>query len=147
MGDFNIWGPSSKKKSSNFNLGLKAPKAKSFNLGLGTQKKEIKRDSRRTFIITQQKELKDRQNNRCNLCGTELSDDNVDYDHIIPWEDGGKTTLANGQAICLKCHRKKTRKDKLKKVDKKRVKKENTNSFGGLSFGLPPKRSKSPFGF
>ena len=119
MKDFNIWGPISKKKKQKPLI----------DLGFGSQKKEIKRDSRRTFTRTQQKELISRQENKCNLCKKELSTDNVDYDHIIPWEDRGKTTLNNGQAICLECHRKKTRKEKLKKIDKKRTKKPSNDFY------------------
>jgi len=124
-------------------LGMLNPKGKKSKTifdgmyGLSS-KKEKERDSRRTFTITQQKELKSRQHNKCNLCGTELSDDNIDYDHIKPWEDSGKTTLDNGQAICLKCHRAKTRKDKLKKIDKKRVSKKSDN-FPSI-LGKPPKK-------
>ncbi|HIH26249.1 HNH endonuclease [Candidatus Woesearchaeota archaeon] len=135
MDNFNLFGVLPKKKpikrqnvidiSKNLNMN------NSFNSGFNpyNSNKKVDRDSRRTFSVTQRKELKSTQNNKCKICGIELSDDNIDYDHIIPWEDGGKTIVANGQAICLKCHREKTRKEKLKKVDKKRVNK-TTNLWG-----------------
>ena len=135
MDNFNLFGVLPKKKpikrqnvidiSKNLNMN------NSFNSGFNpyNSNKKVDRDSRRTFSVTQRKELKSPQNNKCKICGIELSDDNIDYDHIIPWEDGGKTIVANGQAICLKCHREKTRKEKLKKVDKKRVNK-TTNLWG-----------------
>ncbi len=163
MTEYNILGQSigGKKKGKNkeqnifgsgLDFGLTLPKKQKnpLNVGFGfgpLPKKEIERDSRRNFTITQQKELK--KSGKCKHCGTKLSDDNIDYDHIKPWEDGGKTILANGQALCLKCHRKKTRKEKLKKIDKKRKPKNgNKNILGGNVFGPPPKRSKNnPFGF
>ena len=135
MDNFNLFGVLPKKKpikrqnvidiSKNLNMN------NSFNSGFNpyNSNKKVDRDSRRTFSVTKRKELKSTQNNKCKICGIELSDDNIDYDHIIPWEDGGKTIVANGQAICLKCHREKTRKEKLKKVDKKRVNK-TTNLWG-----------------
>ena len=135
MDNFNLFCVLPKKKpikrqnvidiSKNLNMN------NSFNSGFNpyNSNKKVDRDSRRTFSVTQRKELKSTQNNKCKICGIELSDDNIDYDHIIPWEDGGKTIVANGQAICLKCHREKTRKEKLKKVDKKRVNK-TTNLWG-----------------
>ena len=120
MDNFNLFGVLPKKKpikrqnvidiSKNLNMN------NSFNSGFNpyNSNKKVDRDSRRTFSVTQRKELKSTQNNKCKICGIELSDDNIDYDHIIPWEDGGKTIVANGQAICLKCHRENTRKEKLK---------------------------------
>ena len=108
MDNFNLFGVLPKKKpikrqnvidiSKNLNMN------NSFNSGFNpyNSNKKVDRDSRRTFSVTQRKELKSTQNNKCKICGIELSDDNIDYDHIIPWEDGGKTIVANGQAICLK---------------------------------------------
>ena len=105
-------------------------------------KQETERDSRRNFTPTQQKELRENQNKECNICRVKLTDDNVDYDHIIPWGDRGKTIIANGQALCLECHRKKTRKEKLKKIDKKRAKKKPRSIWETPRTKLP----RAPFG-
>jgi 5-methylcytosine-specific restriction endonuclease McrA len=33
--------------------------------------------------------------------------DNCQFDHILPWSAGGKTTVSNGQLLCPDCNRKK----------------------------------------
>ena len=40
-------------------------------------------------------------------CDVELSQDTFEADHIKPHSAGGKTTVANGQALCRSCNRKK----------------------------------------
>ena len=151
MIEFDKWGnpiKGTKKKQSNlfstdYWSGSQKKQKNLLNFSLGSSpKKEIKRDSRRSFTRTQQKEMKTNQHNKCKICGTELSEDNIDFDHIKPWEDGGRTIIANGQAVCLKCHRKKTRKEKLKKIDKKRSSTKSNPPFGAVLFGQSPKRSR-----
>jgi len=46
-----------------------------------------------------------------------------DFDHIIPYSEGGPTTADNMQVLCVKCHKKKTKawykeKRRLKKCNK-----------------------------
>jgi 5-methylcytosine-specific restriction endonuclease McrA len=49
-----------------------------------------------------------RQDGKCALCGGALGPE-FEVDHIIPWAAGGPTILSNLEALCLKCHRIKTR--------------------------------------
>lgn len=48
---------------------------------------------------------------RCELCGISVKDRPLDVDHIIPRSRGGKTELANLQALCSKCNRSKRNQD------------------------------------
>ena len=48
---------------------------------------------------------------RCQLCGISAKDRPLDVDHIIPRSRGGKTELANLQALCSKCNRSKRNQD------------------------------------
>lgn len=48
---------------------------------------------------------------RCQLCGIAAKDRPLDVDHIIPRSRGGKTELANLQALCSKCNRSKRNQD------------------------------------
>ena len=103
-----------------------------------------KRDTRRAFTQSQKSEIWDNQKGKCagSHCGhRHLLRGATHYDHIIPWERGGRTVVSNGQALCATCHSMKSNKDTLKKVDKKRTKASSENPFG---FKLP--RSRSPFG-
>ncbi|MCX6818524.1 MAG: HNH endonuclease [Candidatus Aenigmarchaeota archaeon] len=154
MDDFNIWRTPGKKKKKKQNntfgggFGFSTKKHKnSLNIGFGhTPKKEAERDTRRAFSQTQRNEIWDRQKGKCtgSHCGHKtLLRSATHYDHIIPWEKGGKTVVSNGQALCPTCHSVKSNKDRLKKVDKKRGNKSNDNLFGGNLFGPPSKRSKN----
>jgi ATP adenylyltransferase len=48
---------------------------------------------------------------RCQLCGILAKERPIDVDHIIPRSRGGKTELANLQALCSKCNRSKRNQD------------------------------------
>jgi diadenosine tetraphosphate (Ap4A) HIT family hydrolase/5-methylcytosine-specific restriction endonuclease McrA len=48
---------------------------------------------------------------RCQLCGVSVKERPLDVDHIIPRSRGGKTELANLQALCSKCNRSKRNQD------------------------------------
>ena len=100
---------------------------KSMESVLGGQKssksKSNKRDTRRSFSRDQQAEIWDRQNGKCagSYCKhSRLLRGATHFDHIIPWEKGGKTVVSNGQALCPTCHEKKSRRDRLKTIDKTR---------------------------
>ena len=159
MSDFNIWGQSSKKKSSsvlggNFNLGLKAPKTPKLNFGLGSSQKKEKPKYERVDSARSQKEaVLFRQKDKCawSNCQVHFHRDGVTphFDHIKRVDKGGKTLASNLQALCPTHHQKKTHQENFEKAEKARQKakkKENTNMFG-VSFGSSSKRSKSPFGF
>lgn len=60
----------------------------------------------RKFNKTQRQALFILAGGKCQRCDDDLGDD-WEADHIIPWSEGGETTLVNGQALCQKCNRKK----------------------------------------
>jgi len=41
-----------------------------------------------------------RDGNKCKLCGTTVTGDNIHFDHIKPWSKGGETVLENLQVLC-----------------------------------------------
>jgi hypothetical protein len=43
-----------------------------------------------------------RDGNKCRLCGTTLTGDNIHFDHVYPWSKGGETVLENLQILCAK---------------------------------------------
>lgn len=128
---------------NNNTFGIKPIKIEPVRL-FGEEKKD-KRDSRRTFSRTQKAEIWAQQNGKCagTNCGhRKLDMRTVEYDHVKPWADRGRTIAQNGAALCPECHKLKTHKERLKKVDKKR--KQSNEPFG--AFNLPKSRSKNPFG-
>lgn len=151
MADFDIWGNPAKKKKKEQNifggsidLGFK-PKRKQqspLNIGFGLpqQNKEVERDTRRSFSQSQRNDIWDKQNGKCARCKNPLKRASTHYDHITPWERGGRTEVKNGQALCANCHSEKTNKDRLKKVDKKRKSRNTNPSFSNNPF-LAPARS------
>ncbi len=58
-------------------------------------------------------EILKRQNNRCAMCGSLLSEDILEYDHKIPVALGGTSSIDNIQALCANCHKLKTKYDRL----------------------------------
>jgi 5-methylcytosine-specific restriction endonuclease McrA len=41
-----------------------------------------------------------RDGNKCKLCGTTVTGENIHFDHIKPWSKGGETVLENLQVLC-----------------------------------------------
>lgn len=97
------------------------------------------RDPRRSFTPGQKGEIWDNQDGRCagaHCKHSRLLRQATHYDHIKPWEDGGRTTVSNGQALCATCHQLKTAREnsrKLKKADRKRKKKSTSPSISGFA--------------
>ncbi|MFA6330358.1 MAG: HNH endonuclease [Candidatus Micrarchaeia archaeon] len=129
FGDWDIDKPRKRKKGSKPRLGIldfkvdKMPSIMDQPDVFNPIKKEPERDPRRNFSQTQKNEIWDRQRGRCAGSHCEQSTllrSATHYDHIIPWEIGGRTIVSNGQALCTTCHSLKTHKDRLKKIDKKR---------------------------
>ena len=52
-----------------------------------------------------------RQQMKCNICSTGFMSREWDIDHVIPIFSGGTNDIDNLQALCLDCHREKTRDD------------------------------------
>ena len=42
----------------------------------------------------------------CAICKRTISDEEINYDHIIPWSKGGVTTESNLRVLCADCNRK-----------------------------------------
>ena len=75
------------------------------------------RDKRRAFTKTQQADILYQQGNKCAICHKILDPRAIDFDHIKPWAASGKTIIRNGAALCPTCHRIKTHKSLVKKID------------------------------
>lgn len=78
------------------------------------------RDGRRAFTTTQKKHILLQQNYKCAMCFKKLDLTIVEFDHSKPWSESGLTIVKNGVALHPDCHRRKTLKENLKKVDKVR---------------------------
>lgn len=88
---------------------------------------QTRKDSRRAFTKTQQKQILSQQDHKCARCHKKL-DIAIHFHHAKPWSSGGRTIVQNGRALCANCHEIISHKDRLKRVDKKR-KPRNTNPF------------------
>ncbi len=81
-------------------------------IGLRILEKSLsKPKARRSFSKSIKAKVLKMQNNRCKACGKKLDD--RDFDHIDG--DSSNKSLENCQALCLDCHRKKTRNIKQRK--------------------------------
>ena len=49
-----------------------------------------------------------RDNHVCQLCYTYVPDDQLEFDHVIPFSKGGATTVQNLRLLCRACNRKKS---------------------------------------
>ena len=58
----------------------------------------------RSFTAMQRIELFSRSGGHCQSCSAPITLTDFHADHVIPWSKGGKTTLANGQALCRNCN-------------------------------------------
>ena len=58
----------------------------------------------RAFTAMQRIELFSRSGGHCQSCSAPITLTDFHADHVIPWSKGGKTTLANGQALCRTCN-------------------------------------------
>lgn len=54
-----------------------------------------------------------RDNSTCQICGKNLKDNEVEFDHIIPISKGGSTEESNIRLTCFKCNRDKYNKTEL----------------------------------
>lgn len=45
-----------------------------------------------------------RDNQVCQICGKNVFDDDIQFDHIIPWAKGGPTELRNLRLLCSECN-------------------------------------------
>lgn len=70
-----------------------------------TETKELRRITRTIPRVIQFKVLK-RENQICSECGNSVKDEDVEFDHIIPWSKGGATEEYNIRLLCSKCNKK-----------------------------------------
>ena len=77
-----------------------------------TETREMRNISRHIPRPIQFRVLK-RENQVCRSCGMPVADNDVHFDHIIPWSKGGPTEEHNIQLLCGTCNRKKS--DKFEK--------------------------------
>lgn len=71
----------------------------------------IQLDPKRIFDNDQKIQLYARDQQKCQSCKRTVSEFDWHADHVVAWIRGGKTTLDNGQVLCVKCNLKK--KDRL----------------------------------
>ena len=74
-----------------------------------TETKELRNIRRHIPRPIQFKVLK-RENQVCRSCGMPVADNDIHFDHIIPWSKGGPTEENNIQLLCGTCNRKKSAK-------------------------------------
>lgn len=70
-----------------------------------TETKELRRISREIPRVVQFRVLK-RENQICSVCGNSVKDENVEFDHIIPWSKGGSSEESNIRLLCSRCNKK-----------------------------------------
>jgi len=71
-----------------------------------TETKELRNISRSIPRVIQFRVLK-RENQICSVCGKSVRDQDVEFDHIIPWSKGGSSDEHNVTLLCKTCNRKK----------------------------------------
>lgn len=72
-----------------------------------TETKELRRVTRDIPRPVQFRVLK-RDNQICAECGKNVLDEDIHFDHIIPWSKGGPTAEHNIRLLCSDCNRKKS---------------------------------------
>lgn len=71
-----------------------------------TETKELRNITREIPRVTQFRVLK-RENQICSDCGNAVKDEDIEFDHVIPWSKGGSSDENNIRLLCMKCNRKK----------------------------------------
>lgn len=62
----------------------------------------------RAFDDNTKREVYERQNGICAICGKHFEIEQMEADHITPWCDGGRTVAENCQMLCRDCNRHKS---------------------------------------
>lgn len=70
-----------------------------------TETKELRRITRHIPRPTQFRVLK-RENQICQVCSKSVKDEEIEFDHIIPWSKGGSSEESNIRLLCSGCNRK-----------------------------------------
>jgi hypothetical protein len=72
--------------------------------------RDVRKLNLRSFDARSKREIYEKQNGMCNICGEKITIEEAEADHIIPWSKGGTTTNDNLQILCRSCNRKKSNK-------------------------------------
>src|ERR1700722_6922351 len=70
-----------------------------------TETRELRNISRSIPRDVQFRVLK-RENQICRECGRSVQDEDVEFDHVIPYSKGGSSDESNVRLLCKKCNRK-----------------------------------------
>lgn len=62
----------------------------------------------RAFDDNTKREVYERQNGICKICGKHFEIEQMEADHITPWKEGGRTIANNCQMLCRTCNRRKS---------------------------------------
>ncbi|MBQ7389384.1 MAG: DUF262 domain-containing protein [Paludibacteraceae bacterium] len=62
----------------------------------------------RAFDDNTRREVYERQNGICKICGKHFEIEQMEADHITPWHAGGRTIADNCQMLCRECNRRKS---------------------------------------
>lgn len=62
----------------------------------------------RAFDDNTKREVYERQNGICKICGKHFEIEEMEADHITPWKEGGRTIANNCQMLCRTCNRRKS---------------------------------------
>ena len=61
----------------------------------------------RAFDDNTKREVYERQQGICKICGKHFDIEQMEADHITPWKEGGRTIAENCQMLCRECNRRK----------------------------------------
>lgn len=64
----------------------------------------------RAFDDNMRREVYEKQNGICKVCGQHFEINEMEADHITPWSKGGRTVAENCQMLCKECNRRKSNK-------------------------------------
>jgi 5-methylcytosine-specific restriction endonuclease McrA len=67
----------------------------------------VPKDSTRAYTNNERLIIWRRDNETCIDCGNSIKFNEMHADHIVPHSKGGKTTVENGQSLCISCNLKK----------------------------------------
>ncbi len=62
----------------------------------------------RAFDANTKREVYEKQNGICKICGKHFEIEQMEADHITPWHEGGRTVAENCQMLCRDCNRRKS---------------------------------------
>ncbi|MCQ2251370.1 MAG: HNH endonuclease, partial [Bacteroidales bacterium] len=64
----------------------------------------------RAFDDNTKREVYEKQEGICKICGKHFEIEQMEADHITPWSQGGRTIAENCQMLCRECNRRKSNK-------------------------------------